>query len=293
MNEVLLNGNCPNCALPFKPDMSFGNLHRCSGCKQWSVFINGRINENVIYKIIPFQQDKENLRKKLAQEICNAYDKKSFKKLGEVNIDAYYLPVREIKSGPERELISTNMEHHNLHTHFFKHKKDSDAVPCDHYDKILPTELQKDFSEDMIRDKSLVTLDVDIEKKLQDKEYDLPKYGFYKILYLPIYRITFTGSDERWYCLGLNDFPGLKESITPHNDLSGYVIHPWLVIAFVVLGGLKGCANTSNPFESLWHAFLGMLGGLLICLVIAAVRYLLWFKKENDREKAIGKKIHI
>ena len=73
--EVYLNGNFPNCGCAFKPDMTFGNLHRCEACKQWSVFINGRINENVIYKIIPFQQDKENLRKSLAYEICEAYDK--------------------------------------------------------------------------------------------------------------------------------------------------------------------------------------------------------------------------
>lgn len=293
MNEVFLNGNCPNCGLSFKPDMSFGNLHRCRGCKQWSVFINGRVNENVIYKIIPFQHDRESLRQTLAQKICDVHDKKSFKKMGEVNIDSYYLPVREIKSGPERELISTNMEHHKLHTHFFENEKDLDAVPCALYDKILSTELQQDFSEDMIRDKSLVTLDVDIEKKLQDKEYNLPKYGFYKILYLPVYRIAFTGSDEKWYCLGLNNFPGLNKSAPTHKGISGYVIHPWLVIAFVVFGGLKGCANTSNPLEGLWHTFLGMLVGLLICLAIAGVRYFLWFKKENDREKSIGKKIHI
>ena len=213
MNEVYLNGNCPNCGSSFKPDMSFGNLHRCSGCKQWSVFVNGRINENVIYKIIPFQQDKEKLRQELVYEIGERYDKKSFKKLGELQVESIYLPVREIKSGPERELIAANMEHNSLHVDLLSDKKKSETVKCADYDKLLPLDLQQDFSESMIKDNSLVTLDVDIEKKQQDKAYDLPKFGFYKIIYLPLYRISFTKSDKKWYCLGLNDFPGLKKSI--------------------------------------------------------------------------------
>ena len=293
MNEIYLNGNCPNCGNSFKPDMSFGNLHRCEACKQWSVFINGRINENVIYKIIPFLKNKEKLRQALAHEIGEKYDKKSFKKLGEVQVESFYLPVREIKSGPERELISANMEYNSLHVGLLSDKKNSETIKCADYDKLLPIDLQKDFSESMIKDSSLVTLEVDIEKNKQDKAYDLPKFGFYKIIYLPLYKISFTKNDDKWYCLGLKDFPGLKESIKSYKHTSTYLIHPWLVATIVILGGLRGCANTTTPLEGLWHTFLGMLVGFLICLGIAAWRGHLMVKKESNWEKTIMKQINI
>ena len=285
MNEVYINATCPNCGQSFKPDMSFGNLHRCVACKQWSFFINGYVDENVIYKIIPFQQDKESFRQEFTNKIVESYNINEYLKLGEALIKTFYLPVREIKTGPKRELIPANKDYESLHTLLFKRNIVGDTIGCADYDMIIPIELQQDFSEKLIQNNSLEILDIDIEKESQDIKFQLSQYDVYKIIYLPVYEISFSNNDKKWYCLGLKSFPGLNKSITLRKS-SNDLIHPILATVIIIFGGLKGCSNISHPIDLIISPILGMLKGCLVCLAIIAIR-LIWVKR--NRKELINK----
>ena len=65
METVILDSKCPSCGAAFEPDYIFGNMRRCAACKMWSVAVSGKVNENVIFKIVLFESTKEDLKQRL------------------------------------------------------------------------------------------------------------------------------------------------------------------------------------------------------------------------------------
>ncbi len=283
METVILDSKCPNCGEAFKPDYIFGNMRRCAACKMWSVAISGNVNENVISKIVLFELTKEDLKQRLEKLLIDKCVRNVADILGNVTIHSFYLPVIEIGTGTERRLIPANMAYSGCFV---------SSLECSVYDDIFDITLQKSFSIDILRNERINVLDVDISKRDQDHEYGIFRHDFYKILYLPIYEISFDRSPEKWYCLGIHDFWGLDKTIThvktlieireDDNSYSSKFAANALLIAFLLR--LFSCSGSQHVLNWLGSTIVWLISSVLIGFIIGDI---LDRKKKRTRNQRI------
>lgn len=281
METVILDSKCPNCGEAFKPDYIFGNMRRCAACKMWSVAISGNVNENVISKIVLFELTKEDLKQRLEKLLIDKCVRNVADILGNVTIHSFYLPVREIGTGTERRLIPANMAYSGCFV---------SSLECSVYDDIFDITLQKSFSIDILRNERINVLDVDISKRDQDHEYGIFRHDFYKILYLPIYEISFERSPEKWYCLGIHDFWGLDKAVThvktpkeiEDDDFYSFKF-AWIAVGIAFLLRLSSCSG-SHILNWLGTTAVWLICSYFIGLIIGAI---LKGKKKRTRNQRI------
>lgn len=288
---IILESNCPSCGKSFKPDLVHGMLRRCSSCGQWSVATSENVNENVIFKIILFQHTKDELKRNLWKMLVERCTHNVAELLGNVSINSFYLPVREIGDGENRKLIPANKSYEDLFIY---------SLDCKCYDKIIDISIQKNFSSDIIRNNQVNCLEVNISKNYQDKNYGLYRDDIYKILYLPVYEISFANSSEKWYCLGIHDFWGLDKAVThlksmKENEDNDFYIFKYAfgLAGIAVVLRLSSCNRIFIDGERHISA-LNWLGYTVLWLICSYIIGLLLGKiikniKENKREEQIRK----
>lgn len=294
MTEVLLNSKCPNCGSAFDPDYIFGNLRMCRACKQWSVALaNNTFNENVMFRIIHFEVDPEQIRKDLYDYFRDDCSLGFLRNIKNVSIEKLLIPVREIGSGNNRRLIPLNTLHSDIVTDLiYKNPNNNEYNLCTLktpvYDSFIPRDKQKLFSAEDARSKDIKTEDIDIPKETIDAKYNILRDEYYRVIYLPIYRIHLGGVDKTWACYGLKDVYGLKSAnsfFAVEKSKEAEKKENKLIlggVAGAIIGlflGYQSCSATLNEsgddistiwltitglFSLAFRTFIGWITGLLI-----------------------------
>lgn len=250
MAEVLINSRCPNCGSAFDPDHVFGNLRMCRACKQWSVALpNKTFNENIMFRIIHFEVDSEQIKKDLYDFLSKECALKFLKKIEDISIEKLLIPVREIGSGKNRKIIPLNSRYSGivedlLYKPSDKTEYNSGKYSETRYDSFIPREKQKQFSGEDARNKDIRTEEIDISKESVDHEYNIFRDEYYRIIYIPVYRIHLGGIDKTWACYGLKGVYGLKSAksfiqVEKAKEDEKKIKKMWLLIAFGALFGIK------------------------------------------------------
>ena len=306
MTEVLLNSKCPNCGSAFDPDYIFGNLRMCRACKQWSVALaNNTFNENVMFRIIHFEIDSQQIRKDLCDFLLNECSLGFLKKITDVTIEKLLIPVREIGSGNDRKIIPLNSNYSGIvddlvykssDTTVYNPRKSEGTV----YDLFIPREKQKLFSGEDARSRDIKTEEIDVSKESVDFEYNIFRDEYYRIIYIPVYRIHLGGIDKTWACYGLKGVYGLKSAksflaVEKSREAKKNYKKRGLIATIGVLVGFKyggdACSAIFNepssslllPFKALFFYALWTIVGLIIGLIISYAVFDLPLKLKKEK----------
>ncbi len=280
MPEILLNSKCPNCGSTFDPDWIFGNLRMCRACKQWSVALtNNTFNENVMFRIIHFEVDSEQIMKDLNDFLSEECSLEFLKKINNVTIEKLLIPVREIRLDRSRKIIPLNSNYSDIVDDLIYKSSDNMAYNPRKsegtvYDPFIPRDKQKLFSGEDLRNKEIKTEDIDIPKGTIDTKYGILRDEYYRVIYLPIYRIHLGGINKTWACYGLKDVYGLKSAKsfleiekskeTEKNNKKSLLLTAFGVIFAIKYGGDACSAIFREPESSILSTILLPIKALFI-----------------------------
>lgn len=276
MKEVLLNSKCPNCGSAFEPDSIFGNLRFCKACKQWSIAYGNNgdntFNENVMFRIVQFEVEQEQVKKDLYAYLLKECPLKVLKKITNISIEKVFIPVREIGSGDDRSIIPLNSQYSSVVLDLFEGDAPKNQFAYVKpvgvwHDKLIPREKQKAISVDDVRSMNIKMEEIDVSKASVDTKYNILRDDYYRVIYIPGYRINLKGFDKTWLYLGLKDKSDLKASRLgleeaqkeeSGNKMNSFVIS---IVLGAVFGAVYNFVSCSASVEENGFGFMVIIGG--------------------------------
>lgn len=257
-----------------------GNLYICPACKSISYINIHKLQGNTYIKYYLFTSSTEDFKKQCLEYLRYRVNTSFFTDVKIEEIQKFFIPVREYKSG-ERRIVIPLCEGEYVEGLL------EDITPCKIYDKLFPGYDSRNLSEEMFRNEydhnnKLIYnqfLPITISDEILLWEYNIDPQSYYVIRYWPIYILTFSYKNKAYY---IKNFGTLPENTLCSNFIGKYSEKPKpsynflkntsigiIIHNFPIILGL--CSFAIFIIGIVKDAFSNMgFGGILILVLLAS-----------------------
>lgn len=196
-----------SCGRPIQPENIFGSMVYCDVCGAYKVLMNNDILKPVFNKIVPFPQNARYYRQLLLDYFCRYGDAQLFKRLKlTTGLKRYYVPVREIGSGMNRQFIALNEANKEIYNALFyngilKINNWENALPEEKIRNLLITDHRPIYTQTV--DDRVEFLNIDVSMYKLDQLYHIDQNQSLIIKYLPVFILGTNLGDV--VCIGVDE----------------------------------------------------------------------------------------
>lgn len=296
---ILIKLACPNCGYNLAEENLHSNILQCPRCNSYTYYESGMYNVNVFFGVLrcqTYQLDK--LRSIIIDKYVNQASLKAIKNFKFLHAERLLIPMREIdinghpKTVPllseNRETIGENTDIRQL----LQNQNDINSLFSMQY--LLPLRLG-DFRDD-IDNSGYIThttiLPVGRTKRAVDTAYNLKPDSLLRILYVPIYRLSFNDKGLKMLCFANGELTGLTIGEAPEKmgfdfgeslpiAVVGSIFLTIIVDIVLIARGNFHVEASDYLMEAIGFIIVLVVSSLIIALIIctAIIVVLLFFSK--------------
>lgn len=236
---------CPNCRHNLAEENLHSNILQCPRCNSYTYYESQMFNPNVFFGLLrcqTYQLDK--LRSTIIDKYVEQASLRAIRNLRFLHAERLLVPMRDIsENGSPRmvPLLAENLEAANENADVRKLLEGVSDVS-----KLFPLQYLHPFRLGDVREEidssgyitRTTVLPVGRTKSSIDTAYNLRPDGLLRILYLPIYRLSFSDKGQKLLCFANEDLTGLtyrsnKQKTGLDLDFEEYV-HVALLFAVIL-----------------------------------------------------------
>lgn len=287
----LVNLECPNCGCDLAEENLHSNILQCPRCNSYTYYESGMFNQNVFFGLMrcqTYQLDK--LRSTIIDKYVNQASLRAIWNFKYLHAERLLIPVREIDlSGvpkavtlleENRETAGENADVREL----LKNRNDIEKLF--HMQYLHPLRLSD--VRDEIDSSGYIThttvLPVGRTKRDIDTAYNLRPDSLLRILYLPVYRLSFNDKSEKKLCFANGELTGLEfkepkkwdsfdiefDSLSDLASVLGVISIPLSIITIVAIILTTGGASVKGG-DSLTGALILIAFYIVFAIVLALI----------------------
>lgn len=211
---------CPSCSTNLAEDDVYGNILHCPQCGSCNYFDKGIYNTNVFFGLVGSKaSDYDGLKEILIEQLTQNGVRGYRRKIKYIRIERILIPVREFLSQGRRTYVSMVDIHDGelaemktIHEILSHHLDAIETIfPMNTIRPLRTTQLAQttDRNGQIYRTK---VLPISRSKWAVDEAYDLDPHEMMRILYIPVYQLSFSQKGEVYVCMGDDQLTGLPIS---------------------------------------------------------------------------------
>lgn len=297
--STLIELGCPNCGHNLAEENLHSNILQCPRCNSYTYYESGMFNKNVFFGLLrcqSYQLDK--LRNTIIDKYVQQGSLRAIRELQYLHAERLLIPMREFDFNGKPKAVSLleeSLETADVDTDVRQLLENKDDISSLFSMQNLHPLRLSDVSDEIDNSGYIthtIVLPVGRTKRSIDTAYNLKPDSMIRILYLPIYRISFNDKSPNMLCFANDKLTGFEVRVAKKRtdidlDFEGYpqiaaVISFLLTIIVdivMIATGFIGVDGGSNPLMKafVYIIFLALISIILAIIIFSAVIVVLFF----------------
>lgn len=300
----LVNLECPNCGCDLAEENLHSNILQCPRCNSYTYYESGMFNQNVFFGLLRCQTYQlDNLRSKIIDKYVNQASLRAIWKFKYLHAERLLVPVREIdlNGSPKpvplfAETRETAGENEDVRQLLQRRNNIAEIFDMQHLHPLRLSDVRDEIDSSGYITHTTV-FPVGRTKRSVDTAYNLKPDSLLRILYLPVFRLSFNDGGEKILCFANRELTGLEVKETTvmtdfdidFDDFSDYasVVATFSVpltiitiIALIAAGGVQAKGGNTIGNAIIIAVVYALIAMILTLIYSAAVSVgLLLFSK--------------
>lgn len=251
---------CPGCDRTLAEEDLYSNVLHCPYCGRYTYYEAGMFNENIFFGLVKSNtSDYDGLKQVLMNKMLHSKQLKELKKkIKYINIERFLVPVREIcvdgvhqyvpMLEVDAEAVRKEPDIRRLLKRYINDLGKKFAI---HSLRPLRLEAIKDVTDRFGHIYKTHIMQVGLSKYSVDEAYHIPPNEMLRILYFPIFRLSFGDKMSSITCLGDNELTGLEVYFEEQENRKRNIFG----ISFSTSFGLSFLASIPLAIWYIWGKF--------------------------------------